>query len=205
MNASVLQTIKAQQNFTLLPTERLKKLQPLIQAIQNKVNQHKTIRLNFICTHNSRRSHLAQVWAQTAAAYYKIEPITCFSGGTVATALHPKIIKTLESQGFDVYKNIEAENPIYFIKFDANALPIIGFSKPIQHPFNPESNFIAVLTCNDADQNCPIVFGADARIALTYQDPKVADGQPNQTEVYLQRSQQIATEMLYVFSQIKMP
>ena len=37
--------------------------------------------LNFICTHNSRRSHLGQIWAAIAGAYYNVDVAT-FSGGT---------------------------------------------------------------------------------------------------------------------------
>ena len=44
------------------------------------------VRLIFICTHNSRRSHMAQLWAQTAAAYHGVAAIETFSGGTEATA-----------------------------------------------------------------------------------------------------------------------
>jgi arsenate reductase len=37
-----------------------------------------------------------------------------------------------------------------------------------------------------------------------YEDPKVSDGTPQQQEVYQERSEQIATEMKYVFSKINL-
>lgn len=177
-------------------------LQPLVFYIQEKVNDKQTINLNFICSHNSRRSHLAQIWAQFAAAYYNIQNINCYSGGTQETALFPKVAETLSIQGFQIFKIADSNNPIYAIKFDENCLPIIGFSKKYDDAYNPISNFVAILTCSQADDGCPFIAGAEKRIPITYEDPKISDGTTNQTEVYQQRSIEIATEMMYVFSQI---
>ncbi|MDH0674646.1 protein-tyrosine-phosphatase [Empedobacter sp. GD03861] len=177
-------------------------LQPLVFYIQEKVNDKQTINLNFICSHNSRRSHLAQIWAQFAAAYYNIPNINCYSGGTQETALFPKVAETLSIQGFQIFKIADSNNPIYAIKFDENCLPIIGFSKKYDDAYNPISNFVAILTCSQADDGCPFIAGAEKRIPITYEDPKISDGTTNQTEVYQQRSIEIATEMMYVFSQI---
>jgi arsenate reductase len=186
-----------------IATERKKTLQPLIDFIQNKVTNHQEVRLNFICTHNSRRSHLSQVWAQTAAAYYTIKNVFCYSGGTEATALFPMIAKTLEQSGFKI-KTIAAENnPIYAIKYAKNEHPIVGFSKTYDDDFNPQSEFAAILTCSQADRGCPFIAGAEKRIPITFEDPKAFDNTSQQTEKYQERSLQIATEMFYVFSQIK--
>lgn len=177
-------------------------LQPLVFYIQEKVNDKQTINLNFICSHNSRRSHLAQIWAQFAAAYYNIPNINCYSGGTQETALFPKVAETLSNQGFQIFKIADSNNPIYAIKFDENCLPIIGFSKKYDDAYNPISNFAAILTCSQADEGCPFISGAEKRIPITYEDPKISDDTTEQTEVYQQRSFQIATEMMYIFSQI---
>ena len=177
-------------------------LQPLVFYIQEKVNDKQTINLNFICSHNSRRSHLAQIWAQFAAAYYNIPNINCYSGGTAETALFPKVIETLSNQGFQIFKITDSNNPIYAIKYDENSSPIIGFSKKYNDAFNPISNFAAILTCSQADEGCPFISGAEKRIPITYEDPKISDDTTEQTEVYQQRSFQIATEMMYIFSQI---
>ena len=48
-------------------------LQPLIDYINLKHNNREEVRLNFICTHNSRRSHYGQIWAQVLAEYFKIK------------------------------------------------------------------------------------------------------------------------------------
>lgn len=201
MYSTILKTVE-QFHFENISNDRKNILQPLIDYIQGKVNSKKPVNLNFICTHNSRRSHLAQVWAQFAAAYYNIPNINCYSGGTAETALFPKVAETLENQGLQILKIADSINPIYAIKFDENCLPIIGFSKKYNDAFNPISNFAAILTCSQADEGCPFISGAEKRIPITYEDPKISDGTLQQTEVYKQRSIQIATEMMYIFSQI---
>lgn len=191
-------------NFNSISEERKKVLQPLVGYIQEKAETQQQVRLNFICTHNSRRSHLAQVWAQALAAHYNISNMFCYSGGTKATALFPVAAHTLEQQGFEITKLSEGKNPVYSIKFAENAHPIIGFSKIYDNAFNPVSNFAAIMTCSQADAGCPFIAGAEKRIPITYEDPKASDGIAEQNQKYLERSTQIATELKYVFSEIKL-
>jgi len=190
-------------DFHTISNERKALLQSLVDYIQDKVSQHKAIRLNFICTHNSRRSHLSQVWAQALAAHYGISQAFCYSGGTAATALFPMAAKTLENQGFEISTLSEGNNPVYSIKYGENAHPVIGFSKTYNDTFNPKSDFAAIMTCSQADAGCPFIAGAEKRIPITYDDPKAFDDTPQQAEKYLERSLQIATELSYVFSKIK--
>ena len=186
-----------------VPNERKEVLQPLIEYIQNKVNSNEEIRLNFICTHNSRRSHLSQIWAQTMAFHFGVQNVFCYSGGTEATAMFPKVAETLTNQGFEIQKLSEAQNPVYAVKFDKNQAPIICFSKTYFDDFNPKSKFGAIMTCNNADEGCPMVFGAEARFPIKYDDPKAFDGTELMNQKYSERSLQIASEMYYMFSQIK--
>ena len=190
-------------DFETIAAERKIILQPLIDFIQNKVTNQQEIRLNLICTHNSRRSHLSQVWAQTAAAHYNIQNVFCYSGGTEATALFPMAAKALEQSGFKIKTIATGNNPIYAIKYADNEHPIIGFSKTYDDDFNPQDEFVAIMTCSQADGGCPFIAGAEKRIPITFEDPKAFDNTPQQAEKYEERSLQIATEMLYVFSQIK--
>jgi len=178
-------------------------LQPLADYIQSKVNNNLEIRINFICTHNSRRSHLSQIWAQTIASYFAIKNVFCYSGGTEATAVYPMVIKTLNQSGFKINVLSNDKNPIYSIKYSNNEHPIIGFSKTLDDDFNPQSQFAAIMTCSQADGGCPFIAGAEQRIPITFEDPKTFDNTPQQEEKYKERSLQIATEMLFVFSQIK--
>lgn len=182
--------------------ERKAVLQPLIDFIEQKKRNHESISINFICTHNSRRSHLAQIWAQTASAYFKISNVNCYSGGTETTALFPKVVETLTEAGFHIWKLSESENPVYAVKYSDNALPVIGFSKKYDDSFNPDTGFAAIMTCSQADEGCPFISGAEKRIPVTFEDPKVSDGTPEQSRVYRERSLQIGAEMFYVFSRI---
>lgn len=186
-----------------ITAERKTVLQPLIHFIQSKVDSNQEIRINFICTHNSRRSHLSQIWAQTMAYYFNIKNVFCYSGGTESTALFPMAAKTLQNSGFKIETISEGNNPIYSIKYSENEHPIIGFSKKLDAEFNPKSDFAAVMTCSQADNGCPFIAGAEKRIPITFEDPKAFDNTPQQAEKYNERSLQIATELFYVFSQIK--
>ena len=183
--------------------ERKEVLQPLVNFIQDKVNNNEEIRLNFICTHNSRRSHLSQIWAQTMAFQFGIRNVFCYSGGTEATTMFPKVGETLVNQGFEIQQLSENENPVYAIKFSDNESPIIGFSKTYFDAFNPKTNFGAIMTCNNADEGCPMVFGTEARFPIKYDDPKAFDDTEVMNEKYAERSLEIASEMYFVFSQIK--
>jgi arsenate reductase len=201
MNQQIIQTIElfSAQNIS---AERKAVLQPLLEYIQSKKENNDNIRLNFICTHNSRRSHLSQVWAQTMAFHFGLKNIFCYSGGTEATAMFPKVAETLIHQGFHIEQLSDTNNPVYAVKYDDNESPIICFSKTYNSAFNPKNKFGAIMTCNNAAEGCPLVLGAEARFPVTYHDPKAYDNTALQTEKYTERSLEIAQEMWYVFSQI---
>jgi arsenate reductase len=188
---------------TPISAERQGTLNDLVIYIQKKVDLNEAIRLNFICTHNSRRSHLSQIWAQTMAFYFGIKNVTCYSGGTESTAMYPKVIDTLTDQGFEVLQLSETSNPVYAIKYAKNELPIICFSKCYDDAFNPNSHYGAVMTCNHADEACPFAIGAEARFSITYDDPKLFDGTEIQSQKYAERSLEIAQEMKWVFGSIR--
>lgn len=202
MNIKIREII-AQLSTERISEERKRILQPLIEFISSKITKNEEVRLNFICTHNSRRSHLSQIWAQTMANYYQIENVFCYSGGTEATAMFPKVVETLRNQGFEILKLSETENPVYAVKFAENEHAVICFSKKYNDDFNPKSAFAAILTCDSADENCPIVYGAEARIPIKYEDPKKSDGTPEMNETYFNRSLEIATEMKFVFENLR--
>ena len=199
---SAIETLIKALNSNTIPEQRKTVLQPLVDFIQHKISNGQQIRINFICTHNSRRSHLSQVWAQTMAHYFSIQNVVCYSGGTEATALFPMVAKTLQNSGFQIDTIAEGNNPIYSIKYATNEHPIIGFSKKLDDSFNPTAEFAAVMTCSQADGACPFIAGAEQRIPITFEDPEEFDHTPQQAEKYEERSLQIATELFYVFSQI---
>lgn len=184
-----------------IPSERKKVLRQVSDYIREKREEEKTAKLTFICTHNSRRSTLSQIWAAVFAHYYGIDQVETFSGGTEATAFNPRAVAAIERAGF-VVKNKEGENPHYSVYFSDDAKPLECFSKTYDDPFNPQKDFVAVMTCSDADQNCPFIPGASKRISLPYRDPKESDGTPQESDVYDERCRQIAMEMAYVMSQL---
>lgn len=191
------------KRFGSISAERRELLRQLTAFVEQRVQFGQTVYLNFICTHNSRRSHLSQLWAQAAAHYYGILNVQSYSGGTEATAFNPRAVKALSEAGFDIVKIKEGDNPVYEVFFAEGINPVTAFSKVYNDPFNHNKDFAAVMTCSHADENCPLVFGATARIALTYDDPKQFDGTLQEEEKYKERVEQIGTEILYAFSQVK--
>lgn len=202
MYKNLVETINKSIIAQNISEERKNILQPLIDFVQQKINTKQDININFICTHNSRRSHFSQIWAQVAVAHFSVPNVYCYSGGTEETALFPKVAETLVNQGFNIFKIADNNNPVYAIKYSDNALPVIGFSKKYDSPFNPVSAFAAIMTCSQADGGCPFIAGAEKRIPITFEDPKISDNTPEQTQIYAERSLQIATEMFYVFSKV---
>lgn len=177
-------------------------LQPLIDYVREKNKQGDAVVLNFVCTHNSRRSHFAQIWAQTAAAFFRINNVICYSGGTEATAMYPQVIQTLKDTGFSVCRITGKKNPVYAVRYSNEKHPIICFSKEFSHPFNPIKGFAAVMTCAHADENCPFIPGAEQRIPVTYEDPKLFDDSLEKQKKYHEQNMEIGREMCYVFWRI---
>jgi arsenate reductase len=193
------------KEFDLIPAQRKKILLELANFVQGKINTGLPVYLNFICTHNSRRSHLSQLWAQAAAHYYGIQNVFCFSGGTEATAFNPRAVKAMQEAGFNITITKDGENPLYEVRYADGADPVIAFSKKYDDPFNHNKDFAAVMTCSHADENCPLVLGASGRIVLTYDDPKEFDGTPLEAAKYAERVHQIGREIFFAFSQVYLP
>ena len=186
-----------------VPADRQVLLQSLAAFIRDKWAQGETARLNFICTHNSRRSQFAQLWAATLAAWHGLERLACYSGGTEATALYPQVAAAMQEAGFRVVQMSEAANPLYHFYYAEGGPAIEAFSKVYNHAANPQQGFAAVMTCSEAEEACPVVIGAAARISLSYEDPKLYDNTAQEAAAYRQRCRQIAAELNFVFDQLK--
>ncbi|MBO3697408.1 protein-tyrosine-phosphatase [Roseivirga sp. E12] len=184
-----------------IPESRKSILNTLRDYCQQQLNAGKELQLNFICTHNSRRSQFSQVWAQVAAYSYEI-PLSSFSGGIEVTAFNERAIASLARFGFEISSDT-SPNPQYSLSFANQAPPIAAFSKLYDDPVNPSEDFAAVMTCSDADENCPFIPGASARIPLRYEDPKAFDDTSQEALMYDKRSMQIASELFYVFNHLK--
>ena len=94
-----LEAFVSNLNTEEISDERKQTLQKLIDYITERSKANETVNINFICTHNSRRSHLSQVWAQSLSHYFNVRSVFCYSGGTEATALFPMAAEALKSAG----------------------------------------------------------------------------------------------------------
>ena len=191
-----------------IPRERKEKLKEISDFVRSRIDSNETANLTFICTHNSRRSHLGQIWAAAAASFYGIEDgVETFSGGTEATAFNPRAVAAMERAGFKVVNPgvenpLYGDNPHYEVTYAENGKVLECFSKTYDDPFNANENFAAIMTCSEADEACPYIPGADLRMPIPYVDPKESDGTEQEAATYDDRCRQIATEMLYMMSQV---
>ena len=186
--------------YAQIPGPRKVILEQLAAYVRQKATEQKPARLNFICTHNSRRSHLSQLWAQAAAFHYNVKDVHCYSGGTEATAFNPRAVKAMRQVGFQITDADSSANPQYEVRFAEAAPAVLAFSKTYGDSFNPSSGFAAIMTCSHADENCPIVFGAEKRISLPFDDPKDFDGTDLESAKYHERVLEIGREICFAFS-----
>lgn len=195
--------VQFETQFSTILDHRKLILKQLAEFVVSKQKSNESIELNFICTHNSRRSHISQLWAQAAAAYYGVENVHCYSGGTEATAFNPRAVKAMSEVGFVITKLDDAENPRYEVRFSETGKSLIAFSKKYNDSSNPANGYAAIMTCSHADENCPLVVGAAARISLPYEDPKDFDGTNQESEKYHERVLEIGREIAFAFSLVK--
>ncbi|HUS35750.1 MAG TPA: protein-tyrosine-phosphatase [Verrucomicrobiae bacterium] len=193
---------RAISEFDQIDAERKAELKRGADFIREQLAKRNSAELIFICTHNSRRSHFSQVWAQTAALYYGGRNLLTFSGGTEATACNPRTVQALRRAGFSVVQSTEGENPVYLAQISETGKPLRLYSKVFGAKENPQKDFVAVLTCGDAAESCPVVNGAALRLPLLFKDPKAADNTPQEKATYDERCRQIAREMFYMMSQV---
>lgn len=187
-------------DFESISEERYTVLNSLVSYLKESEIQKKVPKLNFICTHNSRRSQFSQLWCSVMSHFYTF-PVECFSGGTAVTACNERTVASLKRFGFDIESTNNGENPIYVVSIHEE-IQLELYSKLFDAPENPSEDFAAVMTCSDADESCPIIPGCNERIPLRYEDPKLFDDTDLEETMYDKRSLQIAREMKYVFTKV---
>ncbi len=188
--------------FDLIPVDRGKLLDSISAYVAQRVRKEQPARFTFICTHNSRRSQMAQIWAQTAAEYFAVPGVSAFSGGTEVTAFNPRTLTALVRAGFWIDRDALEDNPVYTVYAGNGLTPIRAFSKTYLDPANPQHGFCAVLACSTADRECPVITSADRRVLVPYEDPKSADGTEREAEVYDERCREICREMVWLFARV---
>lgn len=191
--------------FDQINPERVVLLEKSAAQIANAFRNRSPLKIPmiFVCTHNSRRSHLAAIWTRVMAEDLGLEYIEAYSGGTEVTEFNVRAVDTLERAGFDVETGRDGDNPVYLIRYKEEGEPLEAYSKKFADPANPSKNFVAVMVCSDAAEACPFVPGATVRISITYDDPKSSDGTNREQETYDERSAQIAREMGYLLHKLR--
>lgn len=163
-----------------------------------------------VCTGNSRRSMLGSAMGNLAAAYYGLDDIRFYSGGTNPSAFNKRTIATLQDIGFDIAATgsqairgeTESPNPIFRVAW-GHGLETVEFSKHYADESNPHQNFAALMVCTEADEGCPVVPGAGLRLSMPYEDPKAYDDSPFEATKYAERRDDIGRLMLWVLCQVR--
>lgn len=184
-------------------SERRAVLDQIVASIEEQLRSRRESRLTFICTHNSRRSHMSQIWAQTAAYHYGLDRVFAYSGGTEATACNCRTVEAMRRVGFEIVDTTKGDNPIYEVTYAKDRPAIRAYSKLYNADGNPSEDFIALMTCSVADKTCPVVKGAVARYAIHYVDPRLCDDTPTETQAYNERCREIAREMFYIMRETR--
>ncbi len=187
----------------LIPSTRKNQLYHLAAEISKQIKEAGFVKVIFICTHNSRRSQLAEIWLHTACEYFGVEDIHTFSGGTEATSFNPRMVDAVRRFGFQLDTSNQSDNPVYVFQSASRTVSKKMFSKRYNHDFNPQNDYIAVMVCSEADEDCPVVIGAVARFAVPYEDPKAFDGSRREQIAYDNKVEEIGREMLYLVKMIK--
>ncbi len=179
---------------TRISEERRSLLDDIASKMAMEYIENGSLDVLFICTHNSRRSQLAELWLAIGAKHFGLPGLRVWSGGTDVTSFNYRMVFALQHRGFELYRSKEGDNPHYRTR-DLNEK--MFFSKRYDDEFNPGKNFMAITVCDDADEGCPMVHGAVARFHLPYVDPKAADDTDKEIEVYIEKVDEIGREILY--------
>ncbi|MBM3262777.1 MAG: protein-tyrosine-phosphatase [candidate division Zixibacteria bacterium] len=190
------------EDFPIISNERRHALNRIAAYVDACVKTGKNARLTFVCTHNSRRSQMAQIWAHTAAVWYGVPQVHTFSGGSEVTAFDVRAIRALVRAGFRIDQESRDNNSIFWVKSGPDRIPVEAFSKLYNDPVNPSEDFCAVMTCTEADRTCPMPPGAVGRVVVPYRDPKWHDDLPDEIRRYDDCCRQISAEMFWIFSRL---
>lgn len=186
-----------------VPPERQALLRDIAAVVVARLTAGGTANLTFICTHNSRRSHMSEVWAQTAAYWFGLDRVRAFSGGTEVTACNCRTVLAMRRAGFAIETESGGENPRLLVRYAEDRPPVRAYSKLYNADANPKRDFIALMTCSKADRSCPVVEGAIARFPIHYMDPRLCDDTPEETAAYNARCREIAREMFFLMAEVR--
>ena len=107
-------------------------------------------RVLFICTHNSARSQMAEGLLRELGG----DRFEVYSAGTEATRIRPLAIKAMAELGIDI-SGQESKT----------------LDRYLEEPFDK-----VITVCDDANEACPVFFGARERLHWSFPDPSKATG-----------------------------
>jgi arsenate reductase len=111
-------------------------------------------RVLFLCTHNSARSQMAEGLLRHLAG----DRFEVYSAGTEATAVRPLAIEAMAELGIDIVNQR---------------------SKSLQRFLDQPFDWV-ITVCDDANESCPVFFGARERLHWSFPDPSRATGSTQQ-------------------------
>lgn len=181
-----------------LSPARLRALRSCGRALARAVQGSGSAVALAVCTHNSRRSQLAQVYLALALAEAGVADVRVDSAGTEVTAVASGIVGVLRERGFDVDGDYTVGNPRLAVRGHGLALEL--WSKTLDEALTATDGapVIAIMVCAAADDHCPYVPGAVYRARLPFDDPKRADHTPEAPAAYREAAEAIEAEMRVV-------
>jgi hypothetical protein len=190
--------------FINVPDSTEEKLKEAGTYIINRLNNGQVTSISFVCEHNSRKSHLGQIWTLMATQYYQLDNVKCYSGGTTPTYVNLRIIKALENTGFKISeKGIAGKGPLYYLDYGKSSRGFEIFSKRYDHPMNPDTNYLAISLCYNPEECCPISFGADKQLTIPYEDLQTYDNTSLESAKYDEQCRSVARDMFYMMDFVK--
>jgi len=118
-------------------------------------------RVLFLCTHNSARSQMAEGLLRALGG----DRFEAFSAGTEASHVRPLAVRAMAELGIDISQQASKTLDRY-----------------LDQPFD-----MVITVCDQANEACPVFFGARQRLHWGFPDPSTAEGtQDQQLQCYRQ-------------------
>ena len=191
-----------ENEFDQIPDNHRQSLEQIGDYLLQKLQSNKDAKVLLISRHNSRRSHMGQLWLMTAAEYYGIGNVATFSGGIEPTELDSRVIRALKKCGFKISTTKRSENPTYLTS-NGPGNSYMVFAKQYNGGQNPTSDFIAVVLSEVVNKKLETIPGADKKVPMLYEDLENFDGSPEEERKYDEGCRQIARAMFYVMQYTK--
>ena len=193
-----------EDEFNNVPDSTQEQLKVAGTYIINRLNNGQIASISFVCEHNSRKSHLGQIWTTLATQYYQLDHVKCYSGGTTPTYVNQRIINALGNTGIQISeKGIAGHGPKYLLDYGKSSRGFEIFSKRFDHPMNPDTNYLAISLCLNPDECCPISYGADKQLSIPYEDLQPFGNTPLESAKYDEQCRMVARDMFYMMDFVK--